>query len=494
MGIWIFMGSFIQTEDKKDIKMVAVRTTPTQKKWRLRPRERRTLLLLMDLLMAIIAMVIAMYVWSVADIYQSLTLSFVRRLPNWFFLLPFFWPLLMARLYDEHRARDPGQTISNIAFSALIGLGAYMVFYFTSSPGSLPRIGVASFIISVFVLTLFWRFVYIRIFTAPQFMRRMLLVGAGDTGKIMLKIINQINPRPYIMVGIIDDDPLKIGKIIEGYEVYGGYDKLLQAIGEHQITDLIVAISGQMHGGMFQALLDAQEAGMEIIRMPVAYEELLHRVPIRYLEAEWILRSFVDKARSETFSEMIKRGLDIIGGLIGIFFLFILFPFVALSIIIESGRPILYRQIRMGRGGQLYNIYKFRTMRQDAEANGQPQWAEENDRRATKVGLLLRKTHIDEIPQFFNVLQGEMSLVGPRAERPELVEWFQKHVPFYRARLLVRPGITGWAQVNQQYASTIDETIEKLEYDLYYIMHRNILMDIRIIALTPSLVLRLRGR
>jgi exopolysaccharide biosynthesis polyprenyl glycosylphosphotransferase len=475
--------------------MISVKTTPTSAKWRLRPRERRTLLLFVDFLMAVIAIIIASYVWSMADSFQPLSLSFLGRLPSWFFLLPFFWPLLMARLYDEHRARDPRQTLRNIAFSALIGLGFYMMFYFTyRTPKSLPRIGVASFIISVFVLTLLWRLLYIRIFTAPQFMRRVLLVGAGDTGKIMLKIINQIKPHPYIMVGIIDDDPQKIGKMIEGYEVFGGCDVLIKAICDHQITDLIVAISGQMQGGMFQALLDAQEVGTEIIRMPVAYEELLHRVPIRYLEAEWILRSFVDKARSETFSEMLKRGLDILGGLVGILFLLILFPFVAIAILVESGKPILYKQTRMGRGGQLYNIHKFRTMRQDAEADGQPQWAEENDRRATKVGLFLRKTHIDEIPQFYNVLHGEMSLVGPRAERPELVEWFQKHVPFYRARLLVRPGMTGWAQVNQQYASTVDETIEKLEYDLYYIMHRNFLMDLRIIVRTPSLVLSLRGR
>ncbi|MFZ0534992.1 MAG: sugar transferase [Anaerolineales bacterium] len=474
--------------------MIGLKTTPTSSRWRLRPRERRTLLLLVDLLMAVLALFIATYVWSIADIYQSFTLNFLRRLPSWFFLLPFIWPLLMARLYEEHRARDPDQTLRNIAFSALIGMGLYMVFYFTSAKGSLPRVGVATFITSVFVLTLLWRLLYIRIFTAPQFMRRMLLVGAGDTGNIMLKIISQIKPRPYILVGIIDDDSQKIGKMIEGYEVFGGCDVLLKAICDHQITDLIVAISGQMQGGMFQALLDAQEVGTEIIRMPVAYEELLHRVPIRYLEAEWILRSFVDKARSETFSEMTKRALDILGGLVGMFILLILFPFVAVAILVESSKPILYKQIRMGRGGQLYNIYKFRTMRQDAEADGQPQWAEENDHRATKVGLILRKTHIDEIPQFYNVLRGEMSLVGPRAERPELVEWFQKHVPFYRARLLVRPGMTGWAQVNQQYAATIDETIEKLEYDLYYIMHRNLMMDLRIIARTPTLVLSLRGR
>ena len=474
--------------------MNSVKTTPTSNKWRLRPRERRTLLLLGDFAMAELALIIAIFVWSIADVYQAFSLSFISRLPSWFFLLPFLWPLLMARLYEEHRARSPEQTLRNIAFSALIGLGMYMVFYFTSKPNSLPRIGVATFIICVFALTLLWRLLYIRIFTAPQFMRRILLVGAGETGNIMLKIINEIKPRPYILVGIIDDDPQKIGKTIEGYEVFGGYEVLIKAICDHQITDLIVAISGQMQGGMFQALLDAQEIGVEIIRMPVAYEELLHRVPIRYLEAEWILRSFVDNARSETFSEILKRSVDILGGLVGMGLLLIVCPFVAIAIAIESGRPIFFKQVRMGRGGVLYSIYKFRTMWQDAEADGQPQWAEENDRRATKVGLILRKTHIDEIPQFYNVLRGEMSLVGPRAERPELVAWFQKHVPFYRARLLVRPGMTGWAQVNQQYASSIDETIEKLEYDLFYIMHRNIAMDMRIILQTPALVFSLRGR
>jgi exopolysaccharide biosynthesis polyprenyl glycosylphosphotransferase len=475
--------------------MNAIKTSSGSTKWRLRPHERRTLLLIIDLLMAILALFIAIFVWSIADEYQVLSLNFLRRLPPWFFILPFIWPFLMVRLYEEHRARDPKETLSNITFSALIGLGFYMVFYFTyQTPKLLPRIGVASFIISVFMLTLFWRLVYIRVFTAPQFLRRVLLVGAGETGKIMLKIVNQMKPRPYILVGIIDDDPHKINQLIEGYEVFGGCERLLETIIQHQITDLIVAISGQMQGGMFQALLDAQELGIEIIRMPVAYEELLHRVPIRYLEADWILRSFVDKARSETFSEMIKRVMDIVGGLVGLCIFIILMPIVSLAILLESGTPIFYRQIRMGRGGQLYKIYKFRTMRQDAEANGQPQWAEENDKRATKVGLFLRKTHIDEIPQFYNVVHGEMSLVGPRAERPELVEWFQKHVPFYRARLLVRPGMTGWAQVNQQYASTIDETVEKMEFDLYYIMHRNFFMDIRIIALTPSLVVNLRGR
>jgi lipopolysaccharide/colanic/teichoic acid biosynthesis glycosyltransferase len=130
----------------------------------------------------------------------------------------------------------------------------------------------------------------------------------------------------------------------------------------------------------------------------------------------------------------------------------------------------------------------------DAEADGQPKWAKEVDERATRVGRFLRKSHLDELPQFINVLRGEMSLVGPRAERPELVTMFQKHVPFYRARLLVKPGITGWAQVNFGYASTIDETITKLEYDLYYIKHRGLLLDSLILLRTPPMVLGFRGR
>jgi len=257
---------------------------------------------------------------------------------------------------------------------------------------------------------------------------------------------------------------------------------------------LIVAISGEMNGRMFQALLDAQELGTEIIRMPVAYEEMLGRIPIRWLEADWILTSFVDRTRSSGFYELFKRTLDLIGGLIGVGFLVVLFPFIALIVLIDDGRPIFYYQTRSGRGGQAYRIYKFRTMCRDAEADGQVLGAREGDQRVTRSGLFMRKTHLDELPQFLNVLRGEMSMVGPRAERPELIEQYQQKVPFYRARLLVKPGITGWAQVNFGYAATVDETITKLEYDLFYIEHRSLLLDLVILLRTPSTMFGFRGR
>ena len=170
------------------------------------------------------------------------------------------------------------------------------------------------------------------------------------------------------------------------------------------------------------------------------------------------------------------------------------FPLTALAIVLDSGFPIFYSQPRLGKGGIPYVIYKYRSMRTDAEADGKAKVAAENDPRVTRVGNFLRRTRIDELPQFWNVLRGDMSLVGPRAERAELVNSYQKQIPFYRARLLVKPGLTGWAQINYGYAATVYDTVVKIEYDLYYIKHRSLGMDVNIILRTIGTVIRRTGR
>ena len=474
--------------------MSPLRPVQTNRPLTLRPAERRVLLLLGDIMMQGLALLVALYDWANADAYLDFSVEFIRQTPVWFFLLPAFFLLLISGLYDQSRASDQGETLRWIAFAALISFVMYLTIYFFYPPGVLPRRGVAVFVTSALVLTLLWRLFYIRVFTAPQFLRRVLLVGAGETGQILLRIVKDLYPQPFLMIGIIDDDPVKIGKNFEGFPVLGDNSRLLEIISEKKITDLIVAISGKMQGSMFQALLDAQEGGIEITRMPVAYEELLGRVPIRYLEADWILRSFVDQARGNVYYDSLKRLVDFVGSLLGLLIFSPLIPFICLGIMLDTGFPIFYKQCRLGKGGHPYDMFKFRTMVQNAEPDGKPRWAEENDQRATRVGAILRKMHLDEIPQFFHVMRGEMSLVGPRAERPELVEYFQGQVPFYRARLLVKPGITGWAQINQEYAATVEETIVKLEYDLFYIKSRSLWMDVKVILRTPMMVLGLRGR
>ncbi len=467
---------------------------PKPSGWRVRPSEQRTILLIGDLVVAAIALFVALYIWGRRDIWFNFSLDFLQeRVELWFYLLPLGWLVMLVDLYDVHRANNWRTTVRGIAIAALIGLAIY-AFIYVLVKGSLNRIGIGVFLAAASSLTFLWRLAYIRIFTAPAFMRRVLVIGAGKAGKRLAEAYKNLWPPPFFMVGFIDDDPQKIGRQVEEYPILGLSNRLLEFAEKEHVSDIVVAITGEMQGDTFQAILDAQESGIEITPMPTLYEEMLGRVPVHHLESDWLLRSFVDEARVSGFYEAGKRCLDILGGLVGLGIFALFYPLVAFLILLDSGFPVLYKQIRSGRGGKPYDVYKFRTMRQDAEKDGKVQLTQEKDSRITNVGNFLRKTHIDELPQFINVLRGEMSLVGPRSERPEWIAEFQKQIPFYRARLLVKPGVTGWAQVNYSYYATVEEMAIKLEYDLYYIKHRNLLMDSLILLRTIGQVFGLRGR
>jgi exopolysaccharide biosynthesis polyprenyl glycosylphosphotransferase len=463
--------------------------------WRVRPREQRTILLIGDLFVSVLALLGGLYFWGQKDAWLSFSLDFLKeRVELWFYFLPLIWMVFLAELYDLHRAKNLRQTAGGIAIAALAGIFFYALIYFISPTNSLPRWGIGFFLIFAALLTFLWRLIYIQIFTAQAFLRRVLVIGAGKAGKTISQVYKDLRPQPFLLVGFMDDDPQKIGKKLNGFPILAGNDRLLEIIDAEAVTEIIIAVSGEMRGGTFQAILDAQECGVDVVPMPTVYEELLGRVPVHHLEADWLIRSFVDEARVGGFFEIAKRLLDILIALVGLSICILLAPLTAIIILVDSGFPIMYTQIRSGKGGKLYNIYKFRTMAQDAEKDGTARCAEENDSRVTRFGVLLRRTHIDELPQFWNVLHGEMSVVGPRAERPELIAKYQREIPFYRARLMVKPGITGWAQVNYGYSATIEQTIVKIEYDLYYIKHRNLLTDILIILRTMTQIIGFRGR
>jgi exopolysaccharide biosynthesis polyprenyl glycosylphosphotransferase len=451
------------------------------------------LLIVGDLLASIIATIVALALWSQFD-YLTLSEEFVRARAGWFVLLPIVWIILLINSYDVRRAASWPETLRNVITAAGVGTVLYLgIYFFRSAPGSLPRRGPFYFLIFAIVLTLLWRFIYIRIFTGPAFMRRILLVGVGSSGIELLRIIQNLNPSPFYVVGLIDDDPSKFAMQFEGVKVLGGSSVIEKVVREEDVSEIIVAISGPMNGEMFQALLDAQERWVEIIRMPVLYEELMGRVPIHHLESDWLLRSFVDEVRVSSLYLIAKRLLDISAAIVGLILFALMFPFVSLAILAESGRPVLFTQTRLGQGGKPYELVKFRTMLQDAEADGEALWAQEGDPRMTRVGRFLRKIHLDEFPQFINVIKGDMSMVGPRPERPELIAKLEGQIPFYRARLLVKPGIGGWAQVNFGKGSSIEGSARKLEYDLYYIKHRNIFLDLWIIIRSIGAALGFQG-
>ena len=477
---------------------------------RLRLSEQRTVLLIGDLIASSAAVFGAIYLWYQYSLYVLISSGitperasrllniegpFWNKVPFWFYLLPVAWLVLLVELYEPHIAANWRRTLRGIAGAALLGLIVYsLVFLIRQDPNSLPRIGVGGFLVIASLLTLGWRALYIRLYTATGLQRRVLIVGAGKAGQTIAQAFHGLNPPPFQLVGYMDDDSRKIGKTYHGVTVISTSRNLLKVIDEHRVSDLVVAITGEIEGGTFQTILDAQERGVEVARMPILYEEMVGRVPIHHLESDWIIRSFTDEVRANGFYELTKRLMDILGALAGILLFLLMLPFAALATLIDSGFPVFYSQPRLGKGGREFKIYKFRTMRQDAEADGAARLASENDPRVTRVGNFLRRARLDELPQFWNVLHGEMSLVGPRAERAGLVAEFQKQIPFYRARLLVKPGLTGWAQVNYGYVATITETAVKLEYDLYYIKHRSLMMDLQIVLRTIGTVLRQSGR
>ena len=475
---------------------MTTKTTGTYNtKVRLEPSEQRFILVFGDFLAASIALLIALYVWASGDTWYRFSVEFLKyRAPAWFYLLPVIWLILLVDTYDTRKSANLRQTLRGIGLVFLISVIIYLVIYFAVEPNSLPRLGVAVFAVGATLLTLLWRLIYVHTISSVSRQQRVLIVGEGKAGTALVEIISELDPPPFKLIGLIDDDPAKLNTNIQGFPILGNHESMAEIITNQGITDLILAISNEMNHGMFQSILTAQEDGINLTTMTDTYESLSGRVPIGLLESDWVVRAFLDRTPTSGFYRIAKRLMDLILGLVGLIALALLSPLIALVIYMDSGRPVIFTQKRLGRGGRPYTIYKFRTMRSRSDMEKEALVTSTNDPRVTRIGKFLRKSHLDELPQIINVLQGEMSFVGPRSERIELVRVFQKEVPFYRARMLVKPGITGWAQIHQAYAETIEETATKLQYDLYYIEHASILMDINILLRTVGSVLGFKGR
>jgi exopolysaccharide biosynthesis polyprenyl glycosylphosphotransferase len=257
----------------------------------------------------------------------------------------------------------------------------------------------------------------------------------------------------------------------------------------------VIAIShpSQIHPDLFQVLLACREQGIAIQTMTSLYEQLTGKVSVEHAGRD--LSVVVPQSSSATHHafSVIKRVLDLVCSLFGLAILLLVLPFVAIANVIWSPGPLFYRQVRVGQGGRHFALYKLRSMIPAAEAESGAVWASRDDDRVTLVGKFLRRSRLDELPQFWNVLKGDMSLVGPRPERPEFLEQLAEQVPFYQARHAVRPGITGWAQVRYRYGNSVDDAHIKLEYDLYYIKRQSAYLELAILLQTVPVMLGLQG-
>jgi exopolysaccharide biosynthesis polyprenyl glycosylphosphotransferase len=304
--------------------------------------------------------------------------------------------------------------------------------------------------------------------------RRVLVVGGGEATARLLDDL-ALDPQAGLrVVGVVDD---AVADSLRGSPLHlGALDDLTRMV-RRVSPDLVVVAVQTGRPEIFTQLLDVADAGFQVMGMPEVYEFAFGRLPVENLTSAWFMS--VLHAYNRPRSRMVKRAFDVAVAAVGLVATLPLLPVIAVIVKSTSG-PLLYRQTRLGEHGKPFTILKFRSMRNDAEAAGAPQWAEEEDPRVIRGGRMLRRFRLDELPQLWNVLRGEMSIVGPRPERPEFMEQLESGVPFWAHRHLLKPGITGWAQIRAGYAADELGANEKLSYDLWYLRHHTTMLDLLI--------------
>lgn len=466
--------------------------------------ERKTLLIVVDLMLVNAATLLALWVWAVRGAI-SFDRAFVVDQFKWFLFLSAIWffASFLAGLYELVRVANPaagGRALAQTIGLMILGyLGVYFAF---PEPGALPR-GVVLYQGAIsFVLIGLWRAAFSGLILRSAFARKAVIVGAGESGQEIAELVSRNAAGHYQILGFMDEDTttqgkkIAIGRVGENrfeFPVLGTGRDLVRFVRENDASEIILAITGEIPSSLFDALLECKVQGVEITLMPVLYEQLTGQVPVDYIGNNWSVVMPLETAEAGGWYIIIKRIFDVVGATIGLLVFFTFFPFFALAIYLDSPGPIFYSHVRAGKGGRLFNLMKLRTMIIDAERNGAKQ-AEVNDPRVTRVGRWLRKMRLDEMPQLLNVLKGEMSAVGPRPERPEHLKEFDNMIPFHRLRNSVKPGMAGWAVINYDYIDSIEDAKIRLQYDLYYIKHQSLSLDLFILLRTIGQVFAFRGR
>lgn len=398
----------------------------------------------------------------------------------------------IAGLYDlataaRERACVAALTATALAFDLVLLLSFFYVPFYASR-SKLQILAIAGpLAIGA------WRLAYIRLFGAAHFQRRVLVVGAGTACRTLLQAVRRHAGHGVSVVALLDDDRAKIGTVVEGARVVGDSSLMWPLVSDLKVEEVVLAIDRPTSESLFQGLGTCYEHSLAVSLMPRLYEEVTGQVPVEFMGPHWFGSVQLGRAGGGmTFA--LKRVIDIVLASVALIVMLPVIIAISLLVRLSSHGPILHKQKRVGLHGRPFNIVKFRTMRPDAERPGEALWAEPDDPRATPIGRWLRRTHLDELPQLFLVVKGDMSLVGPRPERPEFVDELERTLPLYRARYSMRPGIAGWAQLHYPYGASVEDALAKLRYDLFYVKNWTPMLDTSILMRTLTRVLGLRGR
>jgi len=394
-------------------------------------------------------------------------------------------------MYDLKNSQTWPELFFSLLFAVgFVCIGIGLVTY------AVPEFGVEGTmfyltVLFVAVFLLFWRVAFDFYLTHLAPRQNILVMGVGETARIVGEEINKRERLGFQLVGFVGNAQGSVIRTGGTGRIVGDESKIVELVKENSVRKLVVAISERRGGYPVDSLLELRVHGCEVVEWPFFFEQLSGRIAIDNLSPSYFI--FQGGFRKSKLLTATRRFISMLFAGVLLLLLSPLMFVTAFLIKIDSPGPVFYTQKRVGKNGRVFEIIKFRSMRQDAEGGNGPRWATENDPRVTRVGKGIRQARIDEIPQLFNVLRGDLDLVGTRPERPEFVEELTKIIPYYSLRHTVRPGLTGWAQVMFPYSGTIEESKGKLQYDLFYIKNMSVKLDLLILFRTVKIVLLGRG-
>ncbi len=396
-------------------------------------------------------------------------------------------------LYHLQRASRITATLRGVVFTSSITSLVYLLtpFFTPSLPEN--RLQILYFYLAITLSLLIWRAMYIKLFSSSRFYKNILIIADATDAAEVAETLQEADPN-YKIAGYINTDK----------ELHIGHDDRINVLTiqeaknrlEGQEVSEIVIASSHVEGitsDLYKWLIELVENGFSVREYTQVYEEITDRVPVQYVGKDFYKYFPFARNNNNKLYMVYHRFFDILFSVLGMFIGLIIIPFIFIGNLIGNRGSLFYSQERVGKNRKFFKIYKFRTMVKNAEAHG-AQFATKNDSRITPFGKFLRRSRLDEFPQFFNILKGEMSIIGPRPERPIFVKELSIKIPFYETRHVVKPGLTGWAQVKTKYGETEADSLRKLQYDLFYIKHRSVFLDLRIVVKTLSTIVFFKGQ
>lgn len=397
-------------------------------------------------------------------------------------------------MYNLQKASKFDIVVQNIILTSSVTVFIYLLTPFFTPELPENRLQIVYFYIAVNLALFIWRYAYIVLISAPRFYKRVLLVANAPQIDEIIRSLQKSDPN-YKVVGFINTDTINYEPKEESDLQEFALSNVAKTVAEQTISEIVVAAS-QDDGitvYLYNQLISLLENGVPIREYTQVYEEITHRVPVQHVDKDFYRYFPFSRSNQNKLYLFFHRVLDLIFSIIGLSFGLLISPFIIIGNIFANRGPVFYTQMRVGRNGKHFKIYKLRSMVVDAEKYG-AQFADKKDTRITRFGRFLRRSRFDEIPQFINVIKGNMSVIGPRPERPVFVKELSEKIPFYEIRHIIKPGVTGWAQVNANYGSSQEDALEKLQYDLYYIKKRSFFLDISIVIKTLSTIIFFRGQ